>query len=139
MLVLDTNHFREIAFRTSLGLRLEERLDRAKEDAVLTIVTAEEVLRGWLARVAAARETSEQINSYRQLDECIGFLEEYTLLPWDAEAAQQFKTFRARGIRIGTLDLRIACIILEHDATLLTRNTVDVAKVPGLRFENWLD
>ncbi len=37
------------------------------------------------------------------------------------------------------MDLKIACIVLEYDATLLTRNTVDFAKVPGLRFENWLD
>jgi tRNA(fMet)-specific endonuclease VapC len=47
--------------------------------------------------------------------------------------------FRSQGIRIGTLDLKIAAITIAHDATLLTRNTVDFAKVPGLRFENWLD
>ncbi len=35
--------------------------------------------------------------------------------------------------------LRIASITLAHDATLLTRNSVDFAQVPGLRFENWLD
>ncbi len=52
---------------------------------------------------------------------------------------QRFAAFRAKGLRIGTLDLRIACIVLEYDATLLTRNSVDFAKVPGLRFENWLD
>jgi len=28
---------------------------------------------------------------------------------------------------------------VAHYATLLTRNTVDFAKGPGLRFENWLD
>ena len=37
------------------------------------------------------------------------------------------------------LELKIACIAITHDATLLTRNTVDFAQVPGLRFENWLD
>jgi len=30
-------------------------------------------------------------------------------------------------------------IAITRDATLLTRNTVDFAQVPGLRFENWLD
>jgi len=35
--------------------------------------------------------------------------------------------------------LKIACIALVHDATLLTRNAADFAQVPGLRFENWLE
>jgi len=42
-------------------------------------------------------------------------------------------------LRIGTLDLKIACIALAYDATLLTRNATDFAQVPGLRIENWLD
>jgi tRNA(fMet)-specific endonuclease VapC len=42
-------------------------------------------------------------------------------------------------VRIGTMDLRIACIVMEHDALLLTRNMKDFEKVPGLKFENWLE
>jgi len=33
------------------------------------------------------------------------------------------------------MDLKIACIALVHEASLLTRNTNDFAKVPGLRIE----
>ena len=40
---------------------------------------------------------------------------------------------------IGSMDLKIACITLAHDTTLLTRNTSDFARVPGLRVANWLD
>jgi tRNA(fMet)-specific endonuclease VapC len=41
--------------------------------------------------------------------------------------------------QVGTQDLKIACICLAHDATLLTRNLADFEPVPGLRVENWLD
>lgn len=41
-------------------------------------------------------------------------------------------------IRIGTQDLKIACIALEHDATLLSANLSDFNQVPGLRVEDWL-
>ncbi len=34
-------------------------------------------------------------------------------------------------------DLKIACIALVHDATLLTRNASDFARVPELNVEDW--
>ena len=139
MLVLDTNHLREIALRTHLGELLMQRLKDSGEDTVTTVVSAEEGLRGWLARVAGANDVSEQIPGYRQFASAITLFAKYVLLPWDDEAAEMFKDFRRQGIRIGTADLKIACITLGHDATLLTRNTVDFARVAGLRFENWLD
>jgi predicted nucleic acid-binding protein len=37
------------------------------------------------------------------------------------------------------MDLKIACITIVNQGTLLTRNSKDFAKVPGLHFENWLD
>jgi tRNA(fMet)-specific endonuclease VapC len=37
------------------------------------------------------------------------------------------------------MDLKIACIVLAHHATLLTRNSTDFSQVQGMRFENWLD
>jgi tRNA(fMet)-specific endonuclease VapC len=39
---------------------------------------------------------------------------------------------------MGAMDLKIACIALVHDATLLTRNMNDFARVPGLRVDDWM-
>ena len=69
----------------------------------------------------------------------MNFLAAFTFLPWDSEAADLFQLLRRQGIRIGSMDLKIACTVIAHDATLLTRNTLDFAQVPGLRFEDWLD
>jgi predicted nucleic acid-binding protein len=41
-------------------------------------------------------------------------------------------------VRIGSMDLKIACIGLVHDALVLSGNLQDFQKVPGLRVENWL-
>lgn len=62
-----------------------------------------------------------------------------SVLPWDARSAELFSDLRRQSVRIGSMDLRIACIALAHDAILLTRNSGDFARVPGLRIENWLD
>ena len=46
---------------------------------------------------------------------------------------------RKSGVRIATMDLKTACIALASNALLLTANRRDFEKVPGLRFESWLD
>jgi tRNA(fMet)-specific endonuclease VapC len=48
-----------------------------------------------------------------------------------------FREFRKAGIRIGTLDLRIAAITLTSDGILLSRNLKDFEKVPGLTIQDW--
>ncbi len=139
MFVLDTNHLRELSFKTVLGRRLEDRILRAKDVVVTTVVCAEEMQRGWLARISTASKVAEAAEAYERFSESIHFLASFVLLPWDVQADEQLQSFRKAGVRIGTMDLKIACVTLEHDAVLLTRNRADFEKVPGLRFENWLD
>lgn len=138
MFVLDTNHLRELGHVSLAGDRLRVRME-SHGNVVTTIVNVEEAMRGWLARLAALRDGSEQVGPYDELDKLITLNSALVRLPWDHEAAARFKALRKQGIRIGTMDLKIACITMEHDATLLTRNTSDFAQVPGLLVQNWLD
>ena len=138
MLVLDTDHLTELGYASDAGLRLSARLERADEPIVIPIVSAEERLRGMLARLNQVKKDSDLVLAYRSLGQLIMFLAAFECLPYDAGAVARFTRLRKDGIRVKTMDLRIACIALEHDAVLLTRNTVDFAKVPGLRHEDWL-
>jgi len=45
--------------------------------------------------------------------------------------------FEVAGTPIGPCDLFIAGIALANDMTLITRNTCEFERVPGLRVENW--
>jgi len=72
------------------------------------------------------------------LAKLIDFLGDWTLAGWDEEAARIFDDLRAKRVRIGTQDLRIAAIALAHDALLLSANLRDFERVPGLRSEDWL-
>jgi tRNA(fMet)-specific endonuclease VapC len=56
---------------------------------------------------------------------------------YDVEAQIQFAKLRRQQVRIGTQELRIAAIALSKNATLVTRNTRDFAKVPGLHIVDW--
>lgn len=105
----------------------------------MAIVAVEEGLRGWLAEIHRTKDPDGMIFPYAKLQRQVESFGNWIILGWDGEAAGLFRGFRKTGVRIGTMDLKIACICLAHDATLLTRNVRDFAQVPGLRFENWLD
>jgi tRNA(fMet)-specific endonuclease VapC len=117
---------------------LRARLEESKPDMSVAIVTVEEHMRGWLAEINRHHDPHRQISAYAKLQRQVELFADWTVLPWDAESAELFLNLRRQGLRIGTMDLKIACIALAHDAILLTRNTSDFTQVPSLRFENWL-
>jgi tRNA(fMet)-specific endonuclease VapC len=63
------------------------------------------------------------------------------LLPFDSECAAQAARIRvdleALGTPIGPHDTLIAATALRHQATLVTRNTREFSRVPGLQWVNW--
>ena len=105
----------------------------------LTVITVEEGLRGWLAEIRRQSDPKRQIAFYAKLQRQVEVFAEWTILPWEATSADLFLRFRREGIRIGTMDLKIASVALTYDAVVLTRNAVDFLHVDGLRVENWLD
>ena len=115
-----------------------ERIDCSNQEVSTTIITVEEQLRGWLAEIHRLTDPHRQIVAYERLQQRIVFFAAWTVLVWNADAADLFLRYRADNVRIGSLDLKIACIAMVNGAVLLTRNTADFAKVPGLRFEDWL-
>lgn len=139
MHLLDTNHVSELGYNSALGARLRQRLKQSASDVVTSVITVEEELRGWLAKLNQCREDDLQIELYLKLTRRVEFLARWVVLSLDAESLSRFWSFRRQGVRIGTQDLKIACIALAHDATVLTRNLADFRQVPGLRVENWLD
>jgi tRNA(fMet)-specific endonuclease VapC len=48
-----------------------------------------------------------------------------------------FQRLRRSRLRIGTMDLKIAAIVLARDATLLSRNLSDFSQIPDLHVEDW--
>ena len=67
----------------------------------------------------------------------------FDVLPFDLPAAEQAAKVRAhlekQGTPIGPVDTMIAGIALSQELTVVTRNTHEFERVPGLRVENWYD
>lgn len=62
-------------------------------------------------------------------------------LPFDDFAAEEYGKARdylaSRGTPIGPNDLMIASIALANGLTVVTHNTSEFSRVPGLKFEDW--
>ena len=137
--VLDTNHFSELVRDSPRVVTLQRNVAERKADVFVTVITAQESFEGWFALINRERAVFDQTKAYAQFLRSIETVVKFTILPFDPDSARIFQRLRNEGIRIGTMDLKIAAICLAHDATLLTRNRVDFDKVPGLRVKNWLD
>jgi tRNA(fMet)-specific endonuclease VapC len=108
------------------------------ENIFVTIVTAEEQLRGRLAIVSKISQQPEKFSiAYGYLLESVLDFCNLNLINFDPVAVEQFQQFRRQKVRIGTQDLKIASIAISQQATLLTRNYRDFNQVPGLLMEDW--
>lgn len=141
MIVLDTDHV--TVLRYPEDVRYNSLLARLKavahEGVVMTVITVEEQMRGWLAKIRKAKSPEQQIHPYERLGSLVQFLAKWRIEPFEMTAVQQFKVLKRNFQTIGTHDLKIASITLVNEALLLSANLKDFERVPGLRVENWLE
>lgn len=87
-----------------------------------TFVSLEEQHAGRIAQILKANTPEALVIAYEKLKQIFALFSDLDILEYDLKADQCFLEFRKAGIRIGTLDLRIAAITLTNDGILLSRN-----------------
>ena len=69
------------------------------------------------------------------------FSQPFQSLPFDSACVPEYARIRehleSQGSSIGANDLLIAAIALTHGLTVITNNTDEFKRVPGLRVEDW--
>lgn len=137
--VLDTDHLSVLQRRTEPGFNtLSARLGQHSPDLIFTtIISFQEQIQGWMAYINRAKTAEQLVMAYVKLESLIQLFSLSQVLSFDREASQTAENLRSLGVRMGTMDLRIASIALSQNAILLTRNLSDFAKVPNLRIEDW--
>lgn len=138
MKALDTDIYSELLANAEEYVRRVEGLP--EEDLCITVVTAEEILRGFLAevrRAEAAQARRPLWAAYELLAGALRALGKWTILPYSPDADALFRTWRAERVPGKPHDLRIAAICVACGASLITRNRRDFERVPGLDGEYW--
>ncbi|MBM4094099.1 MAG: type II toxin-antitoxin system VapC family toxin [Planctomycetes bacterium] len=139
MFLLDTDHLGILQDRVQPECqRLLARITRFPATAFyVSIVSFHEQIMGWNAYLNRARAITGVVSAYQMFQDILSDFVAMQVLPFDDAAGNQFETLRRQRVRVGTMDLRIASIALVHNFTVLTRNLVDFARVPGLAAEDW--
>ena len=101
------------------------------EDLALPLTAYAELLVG-------AEKSSQPERVLRQVEL---LLEAHEIVEITEEVAEHYARIRAdlekRGVTIGGNDLWIAATALAHGAILVTNNTGEFSRVPGLLIEDW--
>ncbi len=110
-------------------------------ELAVTVVTCEEVLRGWLAKIRQASNGEGRMTlaiAYSRFGDALIALPKFILLPYTTVADTLYKSWRVAKVKCGgTRDLRIASICVAHNASLITYNRRDFDKVPELKLSVW--
>ena len=130
MILLDTNICIHVINAKPPAVLERFRQYRMGEIGLCSVVAAE--LAYGVAKSGSARN--------RQALEM--FLAPLIILPFDNAAVWAYGNLRAelerKGTPIGALDTMIAAHALSQQSTLVTNNTREFARVPGLALENWV-
>jgi tRNA(fMet)-specific endonuclease VapC len=129
MWFLDTNACVMFS-RGQAGVCARWRQHRAREIAIPMTVFGE--------LMVGAEKSSQPERVLREIE---ALLERHELIDVTEDVAEHYARIRAdlekRGQIIGANDLWIAATALAHDATLVTNNTGEISRVPGLKIEDW--
>ena len=130
MHLLDTNLCIEVLRHHPPAIK--KKLQAVKQVGVSVIVYAE--FRYGIAMSHANVQATRQT----QLEQFLTLVEVY---PWDEKAAEHYAMIRAylqkNGALIGNMDLLIAAHARSLNATLVTNNRREFARVPDLTIADW--
>lgn len=117
---------------------VRRRLDAADPTTIfVTIVSFHEQAIGWNAYLHRARKSLNLIHGYLMFERLLTDFARMNVLPFDDSAAATYTNLKDQALRVGTMDLRIASAALSRGFAVVTQNTIDFERVPGLRCEDW--
>jgi tRNA(fMet)-specific endonuclease VapC len=127
---LDTNTCIRYINGRSEALRRKLPTVPARDIVVCSVVRSE-------LAYGAAKSQRPEMSAAKQAQ----FLRPYATLPFDDGAALAYGRLRAyleqAGTPIGPYDMQIAAIAIAHELIIVTHNTREFGRVPGLKIEDW--
>lgn len=135
--ILDTDTISE--FERGQPRVMRRVLSQPLSETVITVISIEEQFSGWQAYLRKARTAAEITDAYQKLTNAARILSGFHIMTFSEAAIRRHRLLLAMKLNVRSMDLRIAAIALEENATVITRNLRDFQRIPGLTCENWAD
>lgn len=132
--ILDTNH---VTYLQNSHPNVLQHLSTVNpKDVAITIITAEEKIRGWLKFMDA--NSNRCIWAYNGFKDTLTYFKKVNVLDFDENAYQIYRDLKKKLTnKVGTKDLQIAAIAISVNGIIVTSNRKDFCKVPDLLIEDW--
>ncbi len=139
MFILDTDHLGILQGpRNEQCLNILQKIAEVDDSNVyLTIISFHEIVAGWTKFVKQLNDPLKIVAGYARLEQVLKDFSCSQVLPFSLAASEVFEGLKQRKIRVATMDLRIASIAISQQMTVVTRNTVDYDRIPGLIVQDW--
>ena len=138
--LFDTNHIS--VWQRGEGAQYERlcsHLEKHHGDQIyVSIVSFHELVNGWNAFSTKKRNSDSLVRTYFEFEKILRDFSVMQLVSFDQKAAEVFDDLNQKSLRVGSMDLRIASIAIANQMTLVTQNSVDFERVPGLSIQDWL-
>ena len=114
-----------------LSPKVREAIIGSLDNIKIPVMVAAELLYG----VEKSGRRDENRKRYEE------FMSYFITVPFDDSAAEHYASIRAglekKGTPIGDNDMIIAAIVRANNGVLITNNTKEFSRVPGLNIEDW--
>ena len=139
MYILDSDHIGILQRKRGFEFdRILSRISAVGETNIfVTIISFHEQISGWTKYVKNSNDQSKIVTGYFRFEKILRDFAESQVLPYSTASSDIFEDIKKQKIRIATMDLRIASIVIAQRMVLVTRNTIDFERVPNLNFEDW--
>lgn len=105
----------------------------------ITAITVEEQIDGWFRLFRRAKTNTQLARASDLFCRGVRLWSSFTVYPQTEASLARFDALVKLKLNVGKMDLRIAGVALELGATVVTHNTRDFGRVPGLATADWTE
>lgn len=107
------------------------------ESLAISAITVEELFTGWFALLRHAKTDADKSSIYERIARTAKFVGQFQIVGCCTAALETVRQLQRQKLNVGSNDLKIAAVSIDLRIIVVTRNSRDFQRVPGIALEDW--